>query len=92
MLKKFIALKTRIKEKGKSQVNNISAYNNNSRNKEPNKHKTSQRRNNKEQKSKFKIKCKVINEKRSGSLGKMNKLDKCHLGGQNETQVVNIRN
>lgn len=48
MLKKFIALKTRIKEKGKSQVNNISAYNHNSRNKEPNKHKTSQRRNNEE--------------------------------------------
>lgn len=48
MLKKFIALKTHIKEKGKSQVNNISAYNNNSRNKEPNKHKASQRRNNEE--------------------------------------------
>lgn len=92
MLKKFIALKTHIKEKGKSQVNNISAYNNNSRNKEPNKHKASQRRNNEEQKSKFKTKCKVINEIKSGSSGKMNKIDECHLRGQNKTQGVNIRN
>lgn len=48
MLKKFIALRTHIKKKGKSQVNNISAYNNNLESKEPKKHKASQRRNNKE--------------------------------------------